>query len=134
MELYVVLRDRVIDKHFQRCLAFVGTDKSYQVTARSSDQLDAGNVKEGMIYFQMEVSDPDLSQGDTGIVRITQAEKKNTLCVVTGAVQDLAGQSVVYILDDQGMRQVQPVTVGISNEKITEILEGLSEGQAVILK
>ncbi len=112
----------------------VCNDKSYQVTARSSDQLDAGNVKEGMIYFQMEVSDPDLSQGDTGIVRITQAEKKNTLCVVTGAVQDLAGQSVVYILDDQGMRQVQPVTVGISNEKITEILEGLSEGQAVILK
>lgn len=109
-------------------------DTEYPVTAVTADQLDAGNVKEGKVYFQLETSDPDLNQGDTGIVRITQEERKNTLCVATSAVQDLAGQSVVYILDEQGLRQIQPVTVGISNDRLTEILDGLEEGQSVILK
>ena len=112
----------------------VCNEKTYPVIARAASELDVANVKEGRMYFQMEMPDPELSQGDTGIVRITTSEKHNVLCVVTSAIQDLGGQTVVYIIDDEGLRQVQPVKVGISNDKLTEILEGLSEGDSVILK
>ena len=112
----------------------VCNDQTYPVIARAASELDATNVKEGKLYFQMEMPDPELSQGDTGIVRITTAEKQGALCVVTSAIQDLGGQTVVYIVDEEGLRQIQPVTFGISNDKLTEILEGLSEGDSVILK
>ena len=112
----------------------VCNEQTYPVIARAASELDVANVKEGKIYFQMEMPDPDLSQGDTGTVRITTSQKHNVLCVATSAIQDLAGQTVVYIVDEEGLRQVQEVKIGISNDKLTEILEGLSEGDSVILK
>ena len=119
---------------FGKEYTLVCNDTEYMVIARRAEDLDVANVKEGRSYFQMEMPAPELSQGDTGYVRITTAEKKNVLCVATNAVQDLAGQTVVYIVDEEGLRQVQPVTTGISNDKLTEIVEGLSEGDSVILR
>ncbi|MBO6158253.1 MAG: hypothetical protein J6P72_03185 [Firmicutes bacterium] len=112
----------------------VCNDKSYTVTACRPQDLEQNNVKENSMYFRMDEADPDLKQGDIGVVRIVLEESKNTLCVPSEAVQEIAGETIVYVLDEQGFRQIQPVTVGIVGDKLTEIKEGLSEGQSVILK
>lgn len=109
-------------------------DETYTVTACSPEELDQINVKENTMYFRMDEADPNLKQGDIGVVRIVLKESKNTLCVPSEAVQEIAGETVVYVLDEQGFRQIQPVTVGIRGDKLTEITEGLSEGQSIILK
>lgn len=79
-------------------------------------------------------NDPSLKDGDQGTIQVILEERKNTLYVDTNAVKTMDGQNFVYVLDEQDMRIRKNVVTGITGDGVTEILEGLSEGDSVILE
>lgn len=107
---------------------------TYSVTARMGSELSAQSAKEDKMYFVLDVPDPSLSRGDSGSVRVTLESRKNTLYVPSEAVHNLAGETVVYRVGEDGFRVVQPVEIGLVSDKVTEILSGLEEGWDIILR
>ena len=103
--------------------------KEMTVTCVLGKNLSLQNIKEEGIYLRPEVPDPELKRGDGGSITVVVEEKKDTLIVPSSAVQTVQGQTVVYIPDDNGFRQMVPVEVGLSNGTVTEIISGLSEGE-----
>lgn len=109
-------------------------DTEYEVVARSAEELNLPNLKEGNTYLTMVEADPNLEQGVSGSITVVMEESLGTLYVTSSAVKNLRGETVVYTLDEQGYRQMRPVKTGLSDGKITEILEGLEEGEVVIVE
>lgn len=111
-------------------------DSEYQVVARTAEELEGKgmDVKEGTIYLTMVTPDPNLEQGAGGSISIVLEESRNTLYVASSAVKDMRGESIVYCVDEQGFREMRTVKTGISTSKITEITEGLKEGEVIIVE
>ena len=107
--------------------------KEFVTTCCLGKDLDFPSVKPEGIYLKLEVPDPELKKGASGSVTVIVQEVKNTLFVPVKAVQTVQGQTVVYIPDEQGFRQMVEVTVGITNGTVIEIKSGLEEGDTIIL-
>jgi multidrug efflux pump subunit AcrA (membrane-fusion protein) len=75
----------------------------------------------------------ELAEGMTVTVNIITAQSNNTLLVPTQAILvDENGGTFVQV-DNNGVTEDRPVTVGISNWEYTEILDGLAEGEQVVV-
>ena len=105
----------------------------YEVIARTGEELGIETLRPDGVYFQMVTPDPSIAQNSTGTVTVVEAQSLNTLYVQADVVQTVQGQPVVYILNEDGYRTMQPVKTGLKNNKVIEILEGLSEGDYVIV-
>lgn len=105
----------------------------YEVVAHTGAELGIESLKPEAIYFQMVTPDPSITQNTPGTVTVVEAQSLDTLFVQLEAVQTVQGQPVVYILNEDGYRTAQPVKIGIQNNKVIEILDGLSEGDYVIM-
>ena len=101
--------------------------------ARSAEELEGLDVKEGYIYLSMVTPDPTVEQGASGTVELVLEESLSTLWVPDSAIREMRGTYVVYCIDDQGFREMREVEVGVRNGKITEILSGLEENEVVII-
>lgn len=71
--------------------------------------------------------------GDTGYLYALLKLSKDVLYLDNNAVHKANDEYYVYILDDQGNRVMQPVTIGLQGDVSTEIVDGLREGEQVIL-
>lgn len=91
-------------------------------------------LKNAQAYFQLEQPDPTLKEGNSGRITLVLEEKKDTLFILEDAVKSVNGQTVVYYLDDNGLRAMKEVTVGMEADGQVEILEGLNEGDIVIVE
>ena len=60
--------------------------------------------------------------------KVFTTSKKVPLVVNKNALQLFKGETVVFVLDKKGFRP-QPVSIGIENNKLVEILSGLHQGQ-----
>ena len=58
--------------------------------------------------------------------------RDNALVVPAKAVTTVAGQTVVYYVDEDGLRAYKPVETGLAANGMVEILSGLEEGEAII--
>jgi macrolide-specific efflux system membrane fusion protein len=70
--------------------------------------------------------------GDNVTIKLTLEQKLNTLTVPRSAVRMYMGNKLVYVLED-GLRIEKQVETGIEQGNMTEILEGLEEGELVII-
>lgn len=61
-------------------------------------------------------------------------KRENVLAVNRKAVHTADGRSYVYVLGENDIREVKWVETGLSGDKLTEIVSGLEEGEAVILR
>ena len=80
---------------------------------------------------------PDSSKlevGNAGTMTLVLEEKKNVLCVPAGAVHSSGEDAYVYVLGADNMREVRWVKIGLQGNDAIEILDGLSEGERVILR
>jgi len=66
-------------------------------------------------------------------LKIITLEREGVLLVPNRAVQPLGRKKVVKVLDGRGVREVEVIT-GLSNESETEIIEGLVEGQKILIE
>jgi hypothetical protein len=84
----------------------------------------------------MEVEIPNrgnkLKPGMYARVDLTVEDKTNVLVVPKIALVDSQGERGVYQPSEDNRAKFKPVKVGIENNEIAEILEGLSEGEQIV--
>ena len=86
-------------------------------------------------YVILDVDDPDnlLLPAMTARVEIDTLEKKNILVVDSEVVQtDVSGSYVTIVNPDRTLEK-KYVKTGVSNDDYVEILEGVSEGEKVLI-
>jgi HlyD family secretion protein len=74
----------------------------------------------------------DLKPGYEADASVTVEEKADALSVMQSAVQIRNGQSYVWVAVN-GVASQKPVKTGLRSDKRIEILEGLQEGDRVIV-
>ena len=76
---------------------------------------------------------PGLRPGMTAEVEILITELKDVLSVPVQADPRIQGQGLRHRQDARRLRARRPVTLGITNDKLVEVKEGLKEGDVVAL-
>ena len=95
---------------------------------------EPGEGEELIAYLMLDQPDPSLESGDTGSIRIVLESSLDTLYVLKETIKTANGRQFVYVLNEDGLKVMQDVTVGITSGKYIEILSGLKEGDSVIVK
>lgn len=97
----------------------------------------AATTERGSTIYQavvrFERTDLPLRLGMGANLRITTLEKADVLLVPNRAIQPIGRKRVVRVLEGGKVREVEVVT-GLSNESETEIVEGLREGEVVLVE
>jgi RND family efflux transporter MFP subunit len=84
------------------------------------------------VYFAPLVPSVNLAEGATGKFTVVVESSEDALYVPASCVWAADGQACVYVLDEAGLKQIRPVTVGLATQRSCEILTGLSEGDRVV--
>jgi RND family efflux transporter MFP subunit len=77
--------------------------------------------------------DVQLREGMTITVSLIVEEATDVLLVPNGAITTAGGQTYVQVLLDDGTTEQRVITTGISDWQYTEVTEGLSEGEQVLV-
>jgi len=88
-------------------------------------------VYEAVVKF--DVGGLTLRLGMGANLNIITLEKEGVLLVPNRAIQPIGRRKVVKVLEGRNIREVEVIT-GVSNESETEILEGLAEGQRILIE
>ncbi|MGN0402173.1 MAG: efflux RND transporter periplasmic adaptor subunit [Acetatifactor sp.] len=72
--------------------------------------------------------------GTNGTMQFVVDSRQQVLCIPKTAVNSADGKYFVYVADEDNMRQVRWVEVGLVGDDMAEILDGLEEGEKVIRK
>ena len=83
-------------------------------------------------YISLEVPDPALEEGKNGNIILALEEAKDVLYVKSSAVKKLEDRTVVFYLDEEGMKSMKDVEIGLETGEYTEIRSGLKEGEEII--
>lgn len=87
-----------------------------------------------MLYFRLLDEDYDPNNVVSGKITLNIAQKENALYLNDDAVHSSGEDYYVYTLDENGVRGMQFIEVGMWGDGIVEITGGLNEGDRVILK
>lgn len=90
----------------------------------------------GKMTYPIKVKLQDQSRVKAGMfaqIKIINSEKKEVLCVPSDSVMIKDGEKKLAVLNGEKVKFVK-VDTGIDNGKYVEIIEGISEGDAVITK
>jgi multidrug efflux pump subunit AcrA (membrane-fusion protein) len=93
---------------------------------------DGGQQSEGQLP-SLTVTDFQLRQGLTVTVSIIISEATDVIIVPNGAVSSEGGQYYVEVVSASGETEKRAVQIGISDWQYTEITDGLSEGEQVVV-
>lgn len=96
---------------------------------------DVSETLSPQFTVEIAVADPTvgLFEGASARVEVTVAERTGVLTVPTSAVSVAGATATVSVLGDDGEPSDVEVTTGAVGAELTEITEGLSEGQQVVL-
>lgn len=73
--------------------------------------------------------------GTSGTITVVEDSRQDVLTIPIEAVKNASeGRHYVYVLSEEGMREVRWVETGLYGDTLVEIQSGLSEGEKVILK
>ncbi len=73
-----------------------------------------------------------LEAGAKGDMAVVVDKRENVLTLPSDCVRNAGDDSYVYVMNEQGLREVVWVETGLSGNGITEIVSGLNEGDSVI--
>lgn len=72
--------------------------------------------------------------GTRGYIDFYIDSREQVLCIPSLAVQSSDDGYYVYVVDDEGVRQVKWIEVGLIGNDRTEVTAGLTEGEKVVLR
>ncbi len=105
-------------------------------TGTVTDVGTVATVSSGVAKYPVTVTFSDdtgtFNPGATVVARITYAEKQNALQVPAAAVTTTNGVSTVTV-NDNGSKQTQTVTTGLTSGNMVEITSGLQAGDQVVI-
>lgn len=107
---------------------------TYEVISVDPSELGITPTDEKCAYLKLIQQDSELEDGTSGTIVITLDKRTDTLYVDRSAVKATGGEPFVYILNGDGLREIRMVKTGLRTDKYVEILDGLQEGDKVILK
>lgn len=84
-------------------------------------------------YLRLSQPDPTLEDGKKGKIEVILETRSDVLYVPKGAVKTADGKKLVYTLDENGLRVMQNVEVGLKTDEYIEIISGLKEGDPIII-
>lgn len=95
-----------------------------------------GEPMGGLMGFKVEVSvdkgDLDLRPGMTALLRVVVGERTGVLLVPSAALrQGITGNMVVDVERAEGTWEQREVEIGLNDGVVTEVLQGLAEGDVV---
>ena len=93
-----------------------------------------GEGEAPIAYLMLKQPDPSLESGDSGTITLVLDSRINTLYVSKDAIKTANGKQFVYVLNEEGLKVMKDVTLGLENEKYIEIISGLAEGDRVIVE
>ena len=85
-----------------------------------------------IIYFELLEPVFELGVGARGTVTLILEEKKDVLSVSRGAIRNTEEFQYVYYLNEDGIRSMKKVTVGMETSDFVEITSGLETGEIII--
>ena len=68
----------------------------------------------------------------TGTIHVVLEQKDNVLYLPNECIYVADGKTYVYVLDDNNMRNICWVEIGLEGDRNTEIISGLQEGDTVV--
>ncbi|MCR5005617.1 MAG: efflux RND transporter periplasmic adaptor subunit [Clostridiales bacterium] len=83
-------------------------------------------------YFSLHIPDPALEEGTKGVINVILEKAEDVLYVKSGTIKKAGDQSVVYYLDEEGMKKIKEVETGLDNGTYVEIISGLEEGEEIV--
>lgn len=87
-----------------------------------------------VLYFKLLDEDYDPNNVVSGKITLSLEQKENAMCLNDNAVHSSKDGYYVYTLDENGIRRMQFIEVGMHGDGIIEVISGLDEGDRVILK
>jgi HlyD family secretion protein len=106
------------------------------LTGKIIDIDTLGTVSQGVVTYNVKISldtdDPSVKPGMSTSVSIITQVKTDVLAVPNASIKTQNGASYVQTLNAQGKPQNAAVQIGIADDSYTEIISGLSEGEAVV--
>jgi RND family efflux transporter MFP subunit len=95
----------------------------------------AADLRTGLFGLQVLIQNPDgvIKPGMFAEADLVKASKNNALYIPSAAVLSKNGESYVYIVVD-GKAIYREVTTGIVGDGIVEIINGVKEGEEVIVR
>jgi RND family efflux transporter MFP subunit len=74
-----------------------------------------------------------LRSGMYANISLLVEEKQETLLVPRAALTEIAGQEIVYVVNDDNSVEQRAVTAGLEEDGRVEILSGLTAGEQVVI-
>lgn len=110
----------------------------YMATVRAPESLGREKpVREEGVKSEvcLVLQDPAISFSEEtrGTVTLLLEERENVLCIPEDAVCQAGEDTIVYYLNEAGVQAYKTVKTGLVANGFVEVLEGLQEGEAVIL-
>ena len=72
--------------------------------------------------------------GTRGTISVIESEKEHVLSLPRDVIHQAGEDYFVYLLNEDNIRTIQYITVGLYGDDRVEILDGLSEGEKVVKK
>ncbi|MCM1568212.1 MAG: biotin/lipoyl-binding protein [Roseburia sp.] len=134
-----------------QCL-FVAENMTYASHIREGQELDmqivAGNSagkykmrpyqieewQDKMLFTVVGGEEIAIEAGTSGNLTLVLGERSQVLALPTAAVHNAGEEYYVYVMDDDNIRQVKWVGIGLWGDSYVEITQGLEEGEKVVLK
>ena len=68
------------------------------------------------------------------MITVVQEEAKGALSLPKSCVFETEDFTYVYILNEDGVREMRKITAGVIGDEFVEIVDGISETESVILR
>lgn len=104
-----------------------------QAVEASAFGLEEQEGDEPIAYLQLLQPDPTLENGVSGTIEVILDQREDVLYVSKDAIKAAEGAKFVYKLDENNLRVLQEVTTGLEDGEYVEIVNGLAEGDSVII-
>lgn len=82
--------------------------------------------------FQLSTPDPTLTAAAKGKITLVTEQKNDVLYLPLKTVKEMENVSIVYYLDENGLKASKVVETGMQANGLVEIVSGLEEGEMVI--
>ena len=93
----------------------------------------SSDVKQYTTYVSINSTQPALRPGMTAQVEILVTQLDNVVAVPVQSVLQAMGKDFVYVMTPNKGFERREVTLGITNQKLIEVKEGIKEGEEVAL-
>jgi RND family efflux transporter MFP subunit len=111
--------------------------ESGQITQEQADEIIAQMQQaQGEQQEQLPTTLPEnfqLREGLTATVSVIVEERNDVLLVPNGAITTQGGQSYIQVISSTGTTEKRAIKTGITDYVNTEVTEGLSEGEKVVI-